>query len=249
MQVSWNWGIFFQQAPFGNESYLGWLLDGALVTVALFLCSWVLAFLVGSFFGILRSLPNRALSSAGAVYVTIFRNIPLIVQFFIWYLVVPELLPRPTGIWFKSQLDPALQFFTLSVFCLGFFTGARICEQVRSGITALSRGQLGAALALGMSLPQAYLHVIMPNTYRIILPTLTSEMLSLMKNTAVAQTIGLVELSAQANRLLEYSNHAYESFVAVTAGYFILNTLVMSLMRRLEKFIRVPTGTMGGAHA
>jgi glutamate/aspartate transport system permease protein len=73
--------------------------------------------------------------------VELFRNVPLIVQFFTWYLVIPELLPENIGMWFKSELDPNIQFFVSSMMCLGLFTAARVCEQVRAAIQSLPRGQ------------------------------------------------------------------------------------------------------------
>ena len=114
MSIDWNWGIFLQQAPFGNTTYLGWLWSGFQVTIALSISAWIIAFFVGSLFGILRTAPNRWLSSIGTCYVELFRNVPLIVQFFTWYLVVPELLPENIGMWFKSELDPNIQFFLSS---------------------------------------------------------------------------------------------------------------------------------------
>lgn len=119
MSIDWNWGIFLQQAPFGNTTYLGWIWSGFQVTIALSICAWIIAFLVGSFFGILRTVPNRFLSGLGTLYVELFRNVPLIVQFFTWYLVIPELLPEKIGMWFKAELDPNIQFFLSSMLCLG----------------------------------------------------------------------------------------------------------------------------------
>ncbi len=92
-------------------------------------------------FGILRTVPNRFLSGLGTLYVELFRNVPLIVQFFTWYLVIPELLPEKIGMWFKAELDPNIQFFLSSMLCLGLFTAARVCEQVRAAIQSLPRGQ------------------------------------------------------------------------------------------------------------
>ena len=123
MSIDWNWGIFLQQAPFGNTTYLGWIWSGFQVTIALSICAWIIAFLVGSFFGILRTVPNRFLSGLGTLYVELFRNVPLIVQFFTWYLVIPELLPEKIGMWFKAELDPNIQFFLSSMLCLGLFSG------------------------------------------------------------------------------------------------------------------------------
>ena len=152
MSIDWNWGIFLQQAPFGNTTYLGWLWSGFQITVALSISAWIIAFLVGSLFGILRTVPNRFLSGIGTCYVELFRNVPLIVQFFTWYLVVPEFLPENIGMWFKSELDPNIQFFVSSMLCLGLFTAARVCEQVRAAIQSLPRGQKNAGLAMGLTL-------------------------------------------------------------------------------------------------
>lgn len=173
-----------------------------------------------------------------------FRNVPLIVQVFAWYLVVPELLPQKIGMWFKAELDPNIQFFVSSMVCLGLFTAARVCEQVRAGIQSLPRGQKAAALAMGLTLPQTYRYVLLPNAYRIIVPPLTSEMLNLVKNSAIASTIGLVDMAAQANKLLDYSAHAYESFTAITLAYVAINAIIMLIMQVVEKKTRLP-GNMG----
>ncbi|WP_440863527.1 amino acid ABC transporter permease [Symbiopectobacterium purcellii] len=244
MSIDWNWGIFLQAAPFGNTTYLGWIWSGLQVTVALSICAWIIAFVVGSVFGILRTVPNRFLSGLGTCYVEMFRNVPLIVQFFAWYLVVPELLPQNIGMWFKAELDPNIQFFFSSMVCLGLFTAARVCEQVRAGIQSLPRGQKAAALAMGLTLPQTYRYVLLPNAYRIIVPPLTSEMLNMVKNSAIASTIGLVDMAAQANKLLDYSAHAYESFTAITLAYVAINAIIMLIMQVVEKKTRLP-GNMG----
>ncbi|MEC5342191.1 amino acid ABC transporter permease [Brenneria populi] len=244
MSIDWNWGIFLQEAPFGNTTYLGWILSGLKVTVTLSICAWIIAFLVGSLFGILRTVPNRFLAGIGTCYVELFRNVPLIVQFFTWYLVVPELLPTDIGMWFKSELDPNIQFFLSSMICLGLFTAARVCEQVRAGIQSLPRGQKAAGLAMGLTLPQTYRYVLLPNAYRVVVPPLTSEMLNLVKNSAIASTIGLVDMAAQAGKLLDYSAHAYESFTAITLAYVGINIIIMFIMQLVEQKIRLP-GNMG----
>jgi glutamate/aspartate transport system permease protein len=245
MSYHWNWGVFLSPVSTGEPAtYLGWLISGFCVTIIVSLAAWALALVAGSLFGILRTLPNRFLAAIGAGYVAIFRNIPLIVQFFIWYLVIPELVPVPLGNWFK-QLPPNAQFFSSSIICLGLFTGARVCEQVRSGIEALPRGQHAAALAVGLTQWQAYRYVLLPVAYRIIVPPLTSEFLNVFKNSAVASTIGLLDLSAQARQLVDYTSQTYESFIAVTLAYMMINLIVMLLMRRLEARTRLP-GYIGG---
>jgi glutamate/aspartate transport system permease protein len=244
MAYNWRWGVFFDPTPSGGETYLGWILTGLQMTAALSLSSWVIAFLFGSLMGVLRTVPSRLLSGIATVYVEVFRNVPLLVQLFIWYFVIPELVPVSLGNWFK-QLHPLLQQFVAAMLCLAFFTGARICEQVRAGIESLSRGQKGAGLALGFTLPQTYRHVLLPMAFRIIVPPLTSEMLNLFKNSAVASTIGLLELAAMGRQLVDYTAQPYESFIAVTVLYVALNLVVLVVMRWVEGRTRVP-GFMGG---
>lgn len=245
MSYHWNWGILLSPVSTGEPTtYLGWLISGLWVTVSVSLCAWVIALVVGSFFGVLRTMPNRFLAGLGTVYVAIFRNIPLIAQFFIWYFVLPELVPPSLGNAFK-QLPPGVQFFSASVICLGFFTAARVCEQVRSGINALPRGQRAAGFAIGLTQWQTYRYVLLPVAYRIIVPPLTSEFLNIFKNSAVASTIGLLDLSAQARQLVDYTAQTYESFIAVTLAYVLINLIVMTLMRWVEAKTRLP-GYIGG---
>lgn len=245
MSYYWNWGVLLQPVSTGEPTtYLGWLLAGMAVTVSVSLCAWVVALAVGSFFGVLRTTPSRILTGIGAIYVSVFRNIPLIAQFFFWYFAVPELLPVSIGTAFK-QSPPGVQFFTSSVVCLGLFTAARVCEQVRSGIEALPRGQKAAGLALGFTQWQTYRHVLLPVAYRIVVPPLTSEFLNIFKNSAVASTIGLLELSAQARQLVDYTAQAYESFIAVTLAYVVINLVAIAFMRWVESKARLP-GYIGG---
>ncbi|WP_321901354.1 amino acid ABC transporter permease [Paraburkholderia tropica] len=245
MSYHWNWAILLSPVSTGEPTtYLGWLISGLWVTVSVSLCAWLIALVVGSLFGVLRTVPNTFLAGLGTVYVAIFRNIPLIAQFFIWYFVLPEILPPSIGNAFK-QLPPGVQFFSASVICLGLFTAARVCEQVRSGINALPRGQRAAGLAMGLTQWQTYRYVLLPVAYRIIVPPLTSEFLNIFKNSAVASTIGLLDLSAQARQLVDYTAQTYESFIAVTLAYVLINLIVMMLMRWVEAKTRLP-GYIGG---
>lgn len=244
MSYHWNWQVFLQPSATGEGSYLAWLGEGLQWTILLSLSAWVIALVTGSIIGILRTAPNRWLSGIATAYVEIFRNIPLLVQLFIWYFVLPELLPVELGNAFK-QTHPLIQQFFAAMLCLGLFTSARVAEQVRSGINALPQGQTAAGLAMGLTLPQVYRYILLPVAYRIIVPPLTSEFLNIFKNSAVATTIGLIELSRQAQQLVDYTAQPYEAFIAVTLLYVLINATVMYLMRRLEMRVRVP-GCIGG---
>jgi glutamate/aspartate transport system permease protein len=239
MNYAWNWGILLSPTPSSESTYLGWLLAGLQWTVLLSLSAWLVALILGTLFGVLRTVPNRWLRAFATTYVEILRNIPLLVQLFIWYFVLPELLPAAWGYAIK-QSDPLLQQFLAAWLCLGCFTGARVCEQVRAGIDSLPGGQRNAALALGLTLPQTYRHVLLPMAFRIIVPPLTSEFLNIFKNSAVASTIGLIELSRQSQQLVDYTAQPYEAFIAVTLLYALINIVVMLAMRWIEGRVRVP---------
>lgn len=239
MTYHWNWQIFFQQVPSGQETYLDWLLVGLQWTLLLSLAAWVVALSLGILFGVLRTLPNRWLAGLAAAYVELFRNVPLLVQLFLWYFVLPELLPVAWGDAFK-QLHPLAQQFLAAWICLALFTGARLTEQVRAGIQSLPPGQRQAALALGLTPAQSYRHVLLPLALRILLPPLTSELLNTFKNSSVATTIGFIELSRQAQQLVDYTAQPYEAFIAVTLLYMLINFTMMGLMRGLERRARLP---------
>ena len=127
MGYHWNWGIFFEQIKSGDETYLSWILTGLGWTVAVSLCAWIIALALGFVAGTVRTTPRRWAVRLANAYVELFRNIPLLVQMFLWFFVVPEFLPRNLSLWVKQDM-PAKEFITATV-CLGLFTSARIAEQ------------------------------------------------------------------------------------------------------------------------
>jgi glutamate/aspartate transport system permease protein len=175
----------------------------------------------------------------GDAYVELFRNIPLLVQMFLWYFVLPELLPKWLGDAMK-QMAPPWGSFWPAVLCLGFYTSARVAEQVRAGIQSLPRGQRMAGTALGLTLRQTYRHVLLPQSFRIILPPLTSEFMNIIKNSSVALTIGLVELTARARALQEFTFQVFEAFTAASLIYIGVTLVVVFGMRWLERKVQVP---------
>jgi glutamate/aspartate transport system permease protein len=236
MGYDWHWHVFLEPAP-GHERYLDWVLSGLKITLTLGLSAWLIALVLGAVLGVMRTLPNRALSTFAAAYVELFRNVPLIVQLFIWYFVGPEMLPFGDAL---KKIDPVAQQYLAAMLCLGTYTAARICEQVRGGILSLPRGQRLASMALGMTTVQTYRYVLLPMAARIIVPPLTSEFLNIFKNSAVASTVGLLDLAAQGRQLVDYTSRPYESFIAVTVMYILVNAVVMLLMRVVESRAKVP---------
>lgn len=250
MNYHWDWGILLSPEPGGTGTYLYYLFIGLGWTLATALAAWVIALSIGSVVGTLRTTPHLWVVRLGNAYVELFRNIPLIVQMFLWFFVVPELLPKGLGDWIK-QVPPPWGSYIPAVLCLGLYTSVRVAEQVKAGIQSLSRGQGMAGTALGLTLGQTYRFVLLPMAFRIMLPPLTSEFMNVIKNSSVALTIGLLELTGRARAMQEFSFRVFEAFTAATVIYLMTNLLVVFAMRALEKRVRVPglisaSATAGG---
>lgn len=237
MNYHWNWGIFLEPSPEGIGTYFDMLMMGLRWTLVTAVLAWIIAVSFGGTVGVLRTLPSRLSVGFGDAYVEFFRNIPLLVQLFLWYFVLPELLPKDVGNWLKTL--PNASFWTGAV-GVGLFMSARIAEQVKAGIQSLPRGQSMAATALGLTTAQTYIYVLLPMTLRIILPPLTSETLNTLKNTSVALTIGLAELTARTRAMQEYSFQVFEAFTAATVIYLVINALITFVLRRFERAIAIP---------
>ncbi|TMG80490.1 MAG: amino acid ABC transporter permease [Betaproteobacteria bacterium] len=239
-----NWGVFFEELPGGGEQYWQLIVSGIYWTLAVPACSRVIALALGSVIGTIRTTTSPWLVHAGNAWVELFRNIPLLVQMFLWYFVVPEFIP-PLKRWIV-QTDPANAQFISAVLCLGLFTSARVAEQVRAGIQALARGQRLAGMALGLTTPQVYRFVLLPMGFRIIIPPLTSETMNLIKNSSIALTIGLAELTFRARELGEYTFNFFEAFTAATLIYIVIAMTANRVMAVIERRTAVPGYIAGG---
>jgi len=232
MDYNWNWGVLLE------DPYLGWVISGFGWTIAVSLAAWVIAFSLGSVIGIMRTTKLASLRAIGTCYVELFRNVPALVQMFLWYFVFPELLPESAGMWVKRELP--LPEVSTAVVCLGLYTASRVAEQVRAGIESIGTGQRNAALAMGLTEPQVYRYVLLPVGYRIIIPPLTSEFLTIFKNSSLALTIGVLELTAQTRQIEEYTFQGFEAFTAATLLYICVTFCVMGIMRVVEARVSVP---------
>lgn len=245
MNYNWNWMVFWELAPDGVHTYAGTLIHGLYWTVGVSVLAWCVALLIGFAVGVLSTSGKAWVEKLCTGYVELFRNVPLLVQMFLWYFVVPEVVPARLGEAIKAA-DPVWSVFWTAVICLGLFTSSRIAVQVRAGIRSLPSGQAMAGTALGLTRPQVYRYVLLPMTVRIIMPPLTSEALNLIKNSSVAFTIGLLEITGAARSMQEFTFQIFESFAAATVLYLLVNAVVVVLMRYTEKRIGVP-GFMGQA--
>ena len=240
--MTWDWKVFLNDDG-GGRTYLEWMMTAWGWTLSVAIAAWVVAMLVGALMGTLRTLPGSPwLVRLGNVWVELFRNIPLLVQIFLWYFVVPKMVPAMKEV-------PG---FVLVVLALGFFTSARIAEQVRAGIQALPRGQRYAGMALGFTTVQTYRYVILPMAFRIIMPPLTSESMNLLKNSSVAFAVSIAELTMFAMQAQEETSRGVEIYIAVTALYAISAFAVNRLMALVEKKMQIPglvvVGATGGGH-
>lgn len=250
--MSWDWQVFCQDTitqevgascfgKGGEVTYLDWLLSAWGWTVSVSLLSLAIALVVGAIIGTLRTLPNSPWAvRLGNAWVEYFRNIPLLVHIFLWYHVIPTLVPA-----MKS-----LPGFVLVVCALGFFTSARIAEQVRSGIQALPRGQRYAGMAMGFTTLQTYRYVLLPMAFRIIIPPLTSETMNIFKNSSVAFAVSVAELTMFAMQAQEETARGVEVYLAVTALYVVSAFAINRIMAWVEKSVRVPglIAAGGGGH-
>lgn len=232
MNYNWNWSVLFE------PEYFGWLLSGLGWTISVALCAWVIALVVGSLVGVGRTLPNRLISTLCTAYVELFRNIPLLVQMFIWYFAVPEMLPEEAGRWMKRDMPQPE--FTTAVVALGLYTASRVAEQVRAGIETVPHGLKSAATAQGMNIALVYRYVLLPISFRLIVPPMTSEFLTVFKNSSLALTIGLLELTAQSQQIAEYTFQSFEAYTAATVIYVLIALCATVIMSLLERQTRIP---------
>ena len=223
-----DWRIFFQELPGGGEQYWQLIVSGIYWTLAVSACAWVIALVIGSVIGTIRTTQHPWLVRAGNAWVELFRNIPLLVQMFLWYFVIPEFIP-PLKAWIIASA-PAHAQFIAAVLCLGLFTSARVAEQVRAGIQSLPRGQRNAGMAVGLTELQVYRFVLLPMAFRIVIPPLTSETMNLIKNSSIALTIGLAELTFR----------FFEAFSAATLIYIAIGMTANRVMAFVEKRVAVP---------
>ena len=243
--MTWDWQVFLNDDGSGR-TYLQWMMDAWGWTLTVAGSSWVVALLIGAVMGTLRTLPDspwsHGLAKLATAWVELFRNIPLLVQVFLWYFVVPKMFPA-------FQQVPSL---VLVVFALGFFTSARIAEQVRAGIQALPKGQRYAGMALGLTTAQTYRYVILPMAFRIILPPLTSESMNLLKNSSVAFAVSIAELTMFAMQAQEETSRGVEVYLAVTALYALSAFAVNRVFALIERRVAIPgfivAGGTGGGH-
>ena len=255
--MSWNWEVFckstleedFSPVCFGTGgeiTYLDWMLSAWGWTLSVSALGLLVAMILGIIMGTVRTLPpdnwlSSLLTTVANAWVELFRNIPVLVQVFLWYHVIPALFPVMKG----------LPSFILVSLALGFFTSARIAEQIRAGIGALPKGQRFAAMAMGLTTTQSYRYVILPMALRIVIPPLTSESMNIIKNSSVAFAVSVADLTLFAMQAQEETSKGIEIYLGVTLLYVVSALVVNRVMSFIEAKTRVPgfiATASGGGH-
>jgi glutamate/aspartate transport system permease protein len=229
-----DWQVFLQDDG-GGRTYLEWMFEAWGWTLSVAGSAWVVAMVSGCLMGVLRTLPpdtrlNTGLVRVAHAWVELFRNIPVLVQIFLWYFVLPKIFPA-------MQQVPG---FVLVVVGLGFFTSARIAEMLRAGIQAMPRGQRYAAMAVGFTIWQTYRYVLLPIAFRTIWPPLTSESMNLLKNSSVAFAVSIAELTMYAMQVQEETSRGIEVYMVVTALYAVSAFSVNRVMAFFERRLSIP---------
>ncbi len=230
MKYTFNWSLVF------SGEYGRWFLDGLSVTLQLSGLSIILALLLGTLLTVMRLSRRKPLEWTAAAYIEFFRNTPLVVQIFFWYFGSDPLLPE----FFKEWLYKQNIEFATGVIALTTYTAAFIAEELRSGILSIPRTQLEASRATGLTFLQAMRYVILPQAFRIIIPPLISQFLNLIKNSSLAMTIGVMELTYMARQVEAHTFHGFEAFTVSTLMYLTLSLLVsLSINLYNKHYLRV----------
>lgn len=237
MNYNWNWAILLQPSYDGRGSWIVSLLDGFSWTIRAAALAWIIALTLGVLFGTARAIYPKSWGRLISAYVEVVRGIPLIVQLFLWYFVLPELVPSHVGLWLKQHPDAS---FVTAVIGLGIFMSARIAQQVKAGLDSLPKGLTYAGYSIGLTKIQTYRYVLLPVAIRVVIPPLTSELINTIKNTSIALAIGLPELTSRARAMQEFTFQVFEAFTVATVIYLTVNFAAALLMQVLERRLAIP---------
>lgn len=234
-------------------TWLQMMLTGLKWHFVVFFGALVLAMIIGSLLGVIRTTPNKWLVRLGNAYVELFRNVPLVIQYFFWLLVFPSFLPATfspdsnanvNGLWYRQVA--ASSPWVMGILGLGLYHAARVSEQVRAGIQTISKGQWNAGFALGLSRAQIYRHTILPQAFRIVWPTLTSEIMNLFKNASVAFVVSVVNFYALTKTVIEETSQVIVILVVTTFVYLFFTYAIKFIMVQVEKRMQIPGMITGG---
>lgn len=204
---------------------LPFLLEGSKMTIELTILSLVLGSVLGILLAIFKISKNKFLYSVSALYIWIFRGTPLILQLFFVYYGLPQS-------WAVTSFSAAL--IALSLNC-----GAYMAEIIRGGIISIDKGQFEASKALGFTYIQTMIKIILPQTFRVILPPLGNEFVSMLKDTSLVSTIAMVELMRTAQSINSSTYKTVEMFFTAGCLYLLMTTVFTTTFSHIEKKLSV----------
>lgn len=201
------------------------------------LLAWLLAMLVGTVLAVVRMTNSRLAQVGVAAYVEYHQNVPMLVQIFLWYFGVATLLPANWQQWLNANQSE----FVFAFIAVGLAMAAYMSEDLRGGIRSIPKSQMEAARALGLSYLDASRLVILPQAIRIAMPTLVSHTVLLFKNTSLAMTIGVAELTYVTREIESQSFRTVEVYLFATAAYLFISLFIMAVGEWVERSLRIPS--------
>jgi glutamate/aspartate transport system permease protein len=231
LAYKFDWSVLWRQ-PYGD-----WMLHGIWLTLQLGFLAWIIALTLGIFIGSLRASPWRWLRFLSTAYVEVLRNIPFLVQLFFWYYAGPMLFGKTLQ--FKINAISGLNYY-VAIIALGLYTASRVAEHVRAGFASIGQGQYQAVLSTGMTHFQMYRYVIIPHALRLIIPPLTTEFLTIFKNSSIAMTISVAETTFASYKIDSDTFHGLEATTGAMLVYLVLGIIVVKIMGVIESRYKIP---------
>lgn len=232
-KYDFNWAVFTTEGQYGHMGHL--MINGINTTITLTLYSAAIALVLGTVFGLARLSSFKPVYWFATCYVELFRNTPLLVQLFFWNFAFPYAFPEE--IRFKLY-DMDFEFWVGTIGC-GIFTGAFMAEIIRAGMQSIPKGLLEASYSSGLNFTQTLRKIILPLSFREIIPPLGSEFLNNMKNTSLAMTIGVAEVVWSMQEVLSLTYHTFESLIAATIIYLILSLSIAGILNLVNVKLKI----------
>jgi polar amino acid transport system permease protein len=216
VNYEFNWMVVL------TGEYRDWIIQGLIITLKISAISIVLSLLLGTVVTTLRMTKIRVLEWITFSYIEFFRNTPLLIQIFFWYFGSSMIFPESLNQWLYAHDYE----FAVGVFSLTLYTAAFIAEEIRSGIISIPKEQMESSRATGLSFVQAMSYVVLPQAFRIVIPTLISQFLNLIKNSSLVMTIGVMDLTYMTRQIESYSFRGFEAFTVATLLYIAISLII-----------------------
>jgi len=216
VNYEFNWMVVL------TGEYRDWIIQGLIITLKISAISIVLSLLLGTVVTTLRMTKIRIFEWITFSYIEFFRNTPLLIQIFFWYFGSSMIFPESLNQWLYAHDYE----FAVGVFSLTLYTAAFIAEEIRSGIISIPKEQMESSRATGLSFVQAMSYVVLPQAFRIVIPTLISQFLNLIKNSSLVMTIGVMDLTYMTRQIESYSFRGFEAFTVATLLYIAISLIV-----------------------